>query len=68
MSTKWYVVATAFHGGGISSRHRSEAAAEKAASKHRGTCTCGCVGVISAEDYENLRTADKCTSPYALAR
>lgn len=42
------VVKTAFHGGGIVSRHRSLAAAARSAdrwaSKH---CTCGCTGVVA---------------------
>lgn len=64
----WLVVRTAFHGGGIVSRHRYErtanAAALRYASKH---CECGCAGVVAAADYDSLPVHSEVSSPYALA-
>jgi hypothetical protein len=66
------LVATAFHGGGIISRHRSEAAAERAAARWRmSDCTCGCCGVVPVADLPTLRSDDARTnprSPYELIR
>lgn len=64
-----YVVRTAFHGGGVVSRHRTREAAERAAARYRrGDCTCGCAQVIPAEQYEALPEAMSALSPYAAAR
>jgi len=59
MKTKYYVVRTAFHGGGIVSAHRKLERAEAAARRvHKHiTCVCGCVGVVTAEEYETLPLA-----------
>lgn len=62
-----YVVRTAFHNGGIVSRHRSAEAAERAAAKYAFTgCTCGCASVVAAADYDTLPAAG--TNPYAITR
>lgn len=48
MNDKMYrVYRTNFHGGGLLSRHRTRAAADKAAQRRASSeCTCGCVVVI----------------------
>jgi hypothetical protein len=65
----WLVVRTAFHDGGIVSRHRTRAAAD-AASRRIGSrsCTCGCTCVIAAADYDALPVHYDAGSPYAAAR
>jgi hypothetical protein len=68
-----YVVRTAFHGGGLRSRHRSEGAAERATIRARiGDCVCGCAVVVAAIDYPTLETQDRNQSwshnPYAPTR
>lgn len=43
---RYLVLRTAFHGGGLVSRHRTRPAAEKAAAARASKeCRCGCVGV-----------------------
>jgi hypothetical protein len=50
-NTKYAVVRTAFHGGGVVSVHKSLAAAEKAAKKYRNPeCSCGCCAVAPITD------------------
>lgn len=71
--TGYYVVKTAFHGGGIVSWHRTEKGAEKAAHAWKiSSCTCGCAGVVSVKEYEGLESQDRNQSwsknPYALTR
>jgi len=70
---KYYVVRTAFHGGGIVSRHLSRERAEAAARRYRAKdCICGCAGVFSDEEYEQLETLDEnqrhSHNPYALVQ
>jgi len=50
------VVRTAFHGGGVVSRHRSEEAALRSVRRYWGTCgcACGCVCVVPIEDLDQL--------------
>ena len=44
---RYHVYATAFHRGGLISRHRTSEAAERAARRWRMTdCVCGCAAVI----------------------
>jgi len=67
------VVATKLHGGGILSRHYSEAAAERAAARWRmAACTCGCCGVVAIKDLASVpgdsARLDSTVSPYALVR
>lgn len=55
----YYVVWTAFHNGGIYSRHYTEERAQTVVDRYRAKtdCTCGCLDVVRAEDYYNLRWA-----------
>lgn len=47
------VYRTAFHGGGLLSRHATAPAAEKAARKARiGDCCCGCAVVVGPDQPE----------------
>lgn len=67
----WAVVRTAFHGGGIVSRHYTDAAAHKAAKRiATGDCTCGCAGVVRRDRLADLESVDRNSSwthdPYAL--
>jgi hypothetical protein len=65
----YYVVATAFHGGGLISRHHSRAAAERKASLWKSKeCVCGCCGIVTAAEYDKLPLHTETRSPYALAR
>ena len=69
----YYVVKTAFHGGGVVSWHRTQPGAERAARAWASpSCTCGCAGVVSAKEYDNLESQDhnQCwtKNPYALTR
>lgn len=59
---------TAFHGGGLVSRHRSERTAELARTKlRRGLeCQCGCYVVVPVD--VDLPTAGAARSPRAPAR
>ena len=79
-----YVVGTAFHGGGIISRHQSEEAAERSLSaghsRHSGDkmvfgvhhygmgCRCGFGHVVTAERYDSLPIASPAASAYSAAR
>ena len=66
---KWCVVKTAFHGGGILSKHKTFKEALKAANKFRGSdCDCGCCGIIRIEDINKLQWSDEVIEPRALAR
>ena len=66
----YYVMETAFHGGGIISRHRSEHAADAALSRiqsrHR-ECACGGGVVVAVEEYDDLPLPCD-ASPYDAAR
>ena len=63
----WLVVRTAFHGGGIVSRHRTREAADARRDTYAsGGCTCGCAVVVAASEYNALRVTSD--SPYAAAR
>lgn len=66
----YYLVRTAFHGGGVVSRHWTEANAERARKRWVGPtdCTCGCAVVVAAEDYATLPRVDQNPSAYAAAR
>ncbi len=66
---RYYVVRTAFHGGGVVSQHRCLAAAYRSADKHsRGECTCGCCDVIPASSFRDLSWAADTPDPYTLAQ
>lgn len=63
----FHLYRTAFHGGGLLSRHYSVEAAEKARRRAQSDCTCGCAVVVAAQDVEALPSADRASSPYAAA-
>jgi len=45
------VYATAFHGGGLISRHHTQELAEAAAHRYRsGDCVCGCCAVLGPSE------------------
>lgn len=68
MSYRYCLVRTAFHGGGIVSRHRTLAAAEKAKARFAaGECKCGCAHVVPIGELGLLPTIETCTSPYQVA-
>lgn len=56
--TTYRVYRTAFHGGGLVSSHKTEAAAEEAARRARGNtaCTCGCFKVVPPYEEPALMT------------
>jgi hypothetical protein len=66
----WRVYRTAFHGGGLVSKHYTREAAERAARRWIGNtdCTCGCAGVVAP--WERPRDAETnrniTHNPYAL--
>jgi len=63
------VYRTAFHGGGLISRHHNPEAAEKAAKKCRmSDCVCGCAGVLGpGEEPKSADENDRIwKNPYAL--
>lgn len=66
----WRLVRSRFHGGGEISQHRSPLAAARALAAYTaGTdCTCGCAGIVAAEDQlPGQECNDKNGySPYAL--
>jgi hypothetical protein len=65
----WLVVNTAFHGGGIVSRHYSALRAlERMRGERVGDCVCGCVDVVQESEYDTLPNAHDARSPYAAAR
>ena len=66
----WCVFKTQFHNGGLVSRHRTEAAAERAARLRRGKteCACGCVCVVNVEAAGQPAPAHEGGSPYRAAR
>src|SRR5712691_7619809 len=67
MSARYLVLRTAFHGGGIVSRHRTLAAAEGVVARLRTECTCGCIGVWdTAEQGPPRPLTELGESPYAL--
>jgi len=67
---RYEVYATAFHGGYLISRHKTEWAAERAGRKYRMTsCSCGCAGVIDTDAGEKPGTQseqDQWNNPYAI--
>ena len=67
---RYEVYATAFHGGGLISRHRTREAAERAACKWASPdCVCGCAGVVDLEAGERPGTQaqqDQYSDPYAI--
>ena len=68
---RYYLVRTAYHGGGIVSRHSTPELAERALQRRYGktTCGCGCAVVVQAADYDSLPLAtDFSASPYEPAR
>ncbi len=69
MTWTHYVVRTAFHSGGIVSKHKSRKAAERSAKRWTGNteCQCGCCGVVPAEELSLLVAATDARSPYTLA-
>ena len=67
----YYLVRTAFHGGGVVSRHWSREGAEAARRRYNGkgcTCVCGCCVVVGQSDYEGLPYVDQQPSPFEAAR
>ena len=69
MEGPYLVVRSAFHGGGMISKHRSlRRAAEAVARYESPNCACGCVVIVSATSYESLPHASNSRSPYAPAR
>lgn len=65
----YLLVRTAFHGGGIISKHRKLVCAIAAQRRYAMTdCVCGCSIVIEAERYENLPVAMDAKAPYQGAR
>jgi hypothetical protein len=65
----YLVVRTAFHRGGVISRHRTLRAAGLAAAKYgRGECACGCCHIVAASEYDDLPYAQDSRSPYAAAQ
>ena len=62
-----YVMETAFHGGGIVSRHRSAHAADAAAARiqshHHRECACGGGVVVAVEEYDDLPLPCDASSP-----
>ena len=65
---RWAVVRTAFHGGGVVSKHKSATAALLKARSGKSDCTCGCFTVIPASKIDSLPYASECRSPYTAAR
>ena len=64
----WVVVWTAFHGGGLVSRHRTATRAiERARREGPADCTCGCTCVLPAAEYGDLPQAAECQHPYSAA-
>lgn len=65
----YYVVKTKFHGGGIVSKHRTLRAAKAAAKGWKAeSCTCGCCGVVTAAEYDDLQFSDDVFLPYVLCK
>lgn len=67
--TKQYpyaVYRTAFHGGGLVSRHNTLTGALKAACI-KTECTCGCLVAVSLAEAGKLRYAAETHNPYAPA-
>jgi len=65
----FYVVQTAFHGGGIVSRHQSLKRATEAMLRYRGkNCQCTCAGVVSQGAYEALPRHEDVTHYWALCK
>ena len=69
MEKNFWLVKTAFHGGGLISKHSTIELAEKAQSKwNMGECKCGCSGIVSPDEFDNLDLAMNLSDPYALAQ
>ncbi len=65
----YLVVRTAFHGGGLVSKHRTVArAAEAVAHCESQDCTCGCARIVPAAEWDMLPYASESRDPYAAAR
>jgi len=64
----WLLVRTAFHGGGIVSRHGRAMRAAEAARSHASDCACGCVAIVREADYTELPSHTEARSPYSPAR
>ena len=60
---------TAFHGGGLLSRHLTREAAEQAQRRAVGPtdCTCGCAVIVDRQVDPEPRPAAECADPYAPA-
>jgi hypothetical protein len=66
---QWAVVMTAFHGGGLVSRHHTREAAEQAAHRQRlRDCVCCCAVVVRSCNVDSLPLAIDADSPYSPAR
>ena len=73
---EFFVVRTAFHGGGIIGNPNEPLDARRAIERKRwyqeGDCTCGCAGIIRADELGDLETQERNRSltknPYALTR
>jgi len=67
-SGKFYVLKTAFHGGGTICGPVDALTAVKARNAYReGDCICGCAGIIPESEYAETRT-ERGNSPYSLVR
>lgn len=67
----WLVMATAFHGGGVASRHTSAIAAVRSLRHERWAdrgCTCGAAHIIPASQYDQLPDHNTAHNPYAAAK
>lgn len=64
----WVVVLTAFHGGGLVSRHQTATRAiERARREGIADCVCGCAGVMSVAAFDALPAAQDQHNPRELA-
>ncbi len=61
----YLVVRSAFHGGGIVSRHRSLKAAARAVVEERNAeCCCGCAGIVPASREDEIPSRNGTCTDY----
>lgn len=69
---KYFIVSTAFHGGGIITRHKSPQASLRALRhfKNQSTCKCGCCDIVclDADSRDQLVPVMREFYPYVSAR